>query len=190
MKSKVISAFKTVREKQATAYEAMKKDFGYKSKLAAPRLVKVVVSATTGRSKDKNRNEMVMGRLAKITGQKPALRAAKKSIAAFKVRAGDKIGVAVTLRGARMFGFLDKFFNVAIPRTRDFRGYEKKSIDEMGNVTLGVKEQTIFPEVSDEEVKDLFGLAITIVTTAKNKKEATRFFDVIGVPMKKETTLA
>ncbi|MBI5798803.1 MAG: 50S ribosomal protein L5 [Candidatus Yonathbacteria bacterium] len=181
MKSKFIS----VKERQASAFDAMRKDFGYKAKLAAPRLVKVVVSATTGRSKDKNRNEMVMGRIAKITGQKPSLRAAKKSIAAFKLREGDKIGVAVTLRGARMLGFLDKFFNVAIPRTRDFRGYDKKSIDEMGNLTLGVKEQTIFPECADEDVKDLFGLAVTIVTTAKNKKEATVFFDIIGVPFKK-----
>lgn len=176
---------KSVKEKQAGAFDAMKGDFGYKSKLATPRLVKVVVSATTGRAKDKNRNEMVMGRLAKITGQKPSLRAAKKSIAAFKLREGDKIGVAVTLRGARMMGFLDKFFNVAIPRTRDFRGYDRKSIDEMGNLTLGVKEQTIFPECSDEDVKDLFGLAVTIVTTAKNKEEATRFFDILGVPFKK-----
>jgi len=179
------SGMKSVKEKQAGAYEAMKDEFGYKAKLAAPRLVKVVVSATTGRSKDKNHNEMVMGRIAKITGQKPSLRAAKKSIAAFKLREGDKIGVAVTLRGARMIGFLDKFFNVAIPRTRDFRGYDKKSIDEMGNLTLGVKEQTIFPEVADEDVKDLFGMAVTIVTTAKNKPEASRFFDIIGVPTKK-----
>lgn len=176
---------KSVKDKQATAYEAMKGEFGYKARLASPRLVKVVVSATTGRSKDKNRNEMVMGRLAKITGQKPSLRSAKKSIAAFKVREGDKIGVAVTLRGARMVGFLDKFINVAIPRTRDFRGYDKKSVDEIGNLTLGVKEQTIFPETSDEEVKDLFGMAVTIVTTAKDKKQATRFFEILGVPFKK-----
>lgn len=179
------TTMKSVKEKQAEAFSAMKAEFGYKSKLAAPHLTKVVVSATTGRSKDKNRNEMVMGRLAKITGQKPALRAAKKSIAAFKVREGDKIGVAVTLRGARMMGFLDKFFNVAIPRTRDFRGFEKKSVDEIGNITLGIKEQTIFPETGDEDVKDIFGMAVTIVTTAKDKKEATRFFEVIGVPFKK-----
>ena len=179
------SGMKSVKEKQAEAFELMKGEFGYTAKLAAPRLVKVVVSATTGRSKDKNRNEMVMGRIAKITGQKPSLRAAKKSIAAFKLREGDKIGVAVTLRGARMVGFLDKFFNVAIPRTRDFRGYDKKSVDEMGNLTLGVKEQSIFPETTDEEIKDLFGLAVTMVTTAKNKKEATRFFELIGTPFKK-----
>ena len=175
----------SVKEKQAAAFKEMKAEFGYKGVLAAPRLTKVVVSATTGRSKDKNRNDMVMGRLAKITGQKPSLRAAKKSIAAFKVREGDKIGVAVTLRGARMMGFLDKFFNVAVPRTRDFRGFDKKSVDELGNLTLGIKEQTIFPETGDEDIKDLFGMAVTIVTTAKNKKEATRFFEIIGVPFKK-----
>lgn len=179
------SVMKTIKERQAGAYEAMKGEFGYKAKLATPRLVKVVVSATTGRSKDKNRNEMVMGRIAKITGQKPSLRAAKKSIAAFKLREGDKIGVAVTLRGARMAGFLDKFFNVAIPRTRDFRGYDRKSVDEMGNVTLGVKDQSIFPETADEDIKDLFGMAVTIVTTATNKKEATKFFEILGTPFKK-----
>ncbi len=179
------TATKSTKEKQAGAYESMKGVFGYTNKLAAPRLVKVVVSATTGRSKDKNRNEMVMGRIAKITGQKPSLRAAKKSIAAFRIREGDKIGVAVTLRGARMMGFLDKFFNVAIPRTRDFRGYDRKSLDEMGNLTLGIKEQTIFPETGDEDIKDLFGMAVTIVTTAKTKKESSAFFDVIGVPFKK-----
>ncbi|MDD5152611.1 MAG: 50S ribosomal protein L5 [Candidatus Pacebacteria bacterium] len=180
------SAIKPIKERQAGAYEAMKGEFGYKNKLATPRLVKVVVSATTGRSKDKNRNELVMGRLAKITGQRPSLRAAKKAIAGFKVREGDKIGVAVTLRGVRMLGFLDKFLNVATPRTRDFRGYERKSVDEMGNLTIGVKEQTIFPETSDEDIKDIFGMAVTIVTTAKNKKEATRFFEVIGIPFKEE----
>lgn len=176
---------KPVKERQAGAFEQMKGIFGYTNKLAAPHLVKVVVSATTGRSKDKNRNEMVMGRIAKIAGQKPSLRVAKKSIATFKLREGDKIGVAVTLRGARMMGFLDKFFNIAIPRTRDFRGYDRKSVDEMGNLTLGVKEQTIFPETADEDIKDIFGMAVTIVTTAKNKKEATAFFDIIGVPFKK-----
>lgn len=176
---------KSIKEKQADAFKEMKDVFGYTSKLAAPRLVKVVVSATTGRAKDKNRNDMLMDRIAKITGQKPSLRAAKKSIAAFKVREGDKIGVAVTLRGARMLGFLDKFFNVAVPRMRDFRGFDKKGIDEVGNMTIGIKEQTIFPETADEEVKDLFGMAVTIVTTAKNKNEAERFFEVVGVPFKK-----
>lgn len=176
---------KSVKEKQKEAFDAMKGEFGYKNKLASPRLVKVIVSSATGRAKDKKRNELVMTHLTKITGQKPSLRSAKKSIATFKVRQGDHIGVAVTLRGARMAGFLDKFLNVAVPRTRDFRGYEKKSVDEMGNLTLGVKEQTVFPETADEDVRDIFSFAVTIVTTAKNKKESTRFFEVLGVPFKK-----
>lgn len=179
------TSMKPIKEKQVDAYTAMKGDFGYTNKLAAPRITKVVVSATTGKAKDKNRNELVMGRIMKITGQKPSLRSAKKSIAAFKVREGDKVGVAVTLRGVRATGFLDKFFNVAVPRMRDFRGFEKKSIDEMGNLTLGIKEQSVFPETADEDIRDLFSFAVTIVTTAKDKKEATRFFELVGVPFKK-----
>lgn len=176
------STITSIKEKQVKAFDLMKNEFGYKNKLAAPHLVKVVVSTATGNSKDKNRNEMVSERLAKITGQKPSLRVAKKSIATFKVRAGDKIGVAVTLRGARMMGFLDKLFNVTIPRTRNFRGFNRKSVDEVGNITLGIKEQTIFPETADEDVRDVFGMAITIVTTARSKKEATKFFEIVGVP--------
>jgi large subunit ribosomal protein L5 len=126
-----------------------------------------------------------MDRLAKITGQKPATRGAKKSIASFKIRIGDPIGVMVTLRGARMYGFLDKLINVAIPRTKDFRGIERKVVDNIGNMTMSVKEHTIFPETGDEDIKDIFGLGITIVSTAKNKAEATDFFELIGIPFKK-----
>lgn len=131
------------------------------------------------------RNKFVMDRLAKITGQKPATRGAKKSIASFKIRIGDPIGVMVTLRGARMYGFLDKLINVAIPRTKDFRGIERKVVDNIGNMTMSVKEHTIFPETGDEDIKDIFGLGITIVSTAKNKAEATDFFELIGIPFKK-----
>jgi large subunit ribosomal protein L5 len=91
----------------------------------------------------------------------------------------------VTLRGARMYGFLDKLINVAIPRTKDFRGIERKVVDNIGNMTYGIKEHTIFPETGDEDIKDIFGLAITIVTTAKSKAEATEFFEMIGIPFKK-----
>ncbi len=175
----------SVKEAQKGAFDAMKAEFGYTNKLAAPRLVKVVVSSATGKAKDKNRNELVVDRLTKITGQKPSIRSAKQSIAAFKLREGDKIGVAVTLRGTRMIGFLDKFLNVATPRTRDFRGYNTGSIDSMGNLTIGVREQTIFPETADEDLRDVFSMAITIVTTAKSKAEAQKFFEVIGVPFKK-----
>ncbi len=166
----------------------MKGEFGYKNKMAAPKIQKVVISVGTGSAikKDKNRNDFILDRLAKITGQKPTLRKAKKSVASFKVRAGDAIGVAVTLRNTRMYSFLDKLLNIALPRTKDFRGLERRIVDDIGNITIPVKEHSIFPETGDEELKDIFGLAITIVTTAKNKKEATKFFELIGVPFKAE----
>jgi large subunit ribosomal protein L5 len=177
----------TTKEKQKKAYTTMKPTFGYKSVMSAPKLVKVVVATGTGSAvkRDKNRNDFVVGRIAKITGQKPALRSAKKSIASFKIRQGDPVGVMVTLRGARMYSFLDKLINVAIPRTKDFRGIETKIVDAIGNLTMSIKEHTIFPETGDEELKDVFGMAITIVTTAKTKKEALEFFKLIGIPFKK-----
>ena len=177
----------TVKQKEKKAYSELKAKYGYKSIMATPHLVKVVVAVGTGSGlkRDKDRNKFVMDRLAKITGQKPATRGAKKSIASFKVREGDPIGVLVTLRGARMYGFLDKLINVAIPRTKDFRGIERKIVDNIGNLTMSIKEHTIFPETGDEELKDVFGLAITIVTTAKTKPEANEFFQLIGIPFKK-----
>lgn len=177
----------TVKQKEKKSYDVLKPKFGYKNKMAAPRLMKVIVSSGTGSGikRDKNRNEFIAGRLSKITGQKPALKSAKKSIASFKVRQGDPIGVMVTLRGARMYSFLDKLINVAIPRTKDFRGIERKIVDNIGNLTMSIKEHTIFPETGDEELKDVFGMAVTIVTTAKNKEEATNFFEILGVPFKK-----
>ncbi|MFA7192078.1 MAG: 50S ribosomal protein L5 [Candidatus Paceibacterota bacterium] len=177
----------TTKIKEKKAYSTLKGEFGYKSSMAAPRLTKVVVAVGTGSGikRDKDRNKFIMDRIAKITGQKPSLRGAKKSVASFKIRTGDPIGVVVTLRGARMYGFLDKLINVAIPRTKDFRGIERKIVDDIGNLTMSIKEHTIFPETGDEELKDVFGMAVTIVTTAKTKPEATKFFELIGVPFKK-----
>ncbi len=179
----------TVKEKETKSYEILKEKFGYKNKMAAPKLTKVVISVATGTGmkKDKNRNDFVVGRLSKITGQKAATRQAKKSVATFKIRQGDPIGVMVTLRGARMYAFLDKLLNIALPRTKDFRGIDRKIVDNIGNATLGIKEHTIFPETADEEIKDVFGLAITLVSTAKTKPEATEFFQLIGVPFKEGT---
>ncbi len=181
------TSFKGVQEIEKESFEKLSKEFGYKNIMAAPHLVKVNVSVATGSAmkKDRKRNELVIDRLAKITGQHPTLRKAKQSVASFKIREGDPIGVAVTLRGARMFGFLDKVFNVALPRTKDFRGVNRTSVDNIGNMTFGIKEHTIFPEIKDEELKDIFGMAITLVSTAKTKEEATRFFELIGVPFKK-----
>jgi len=177
----------TVKEKAQKSYEVLKPKFGYKNVMAAPRLMKVVVSSGTGSAmkKDNKRNDLVSDRMAKITGQKPSPRGAKQSIATFKIRQGDPVGITVTLRGPRMYAFLEKFFNIAIPRTKDFRGYNAKSVDDIGNLTLGIKEHTIFPETADEDIKDVFGLAVTIVSSAKTKAEGTAFFELIGVPFKK-----
>ena len=154
--------------------------------MQSPKIVKVVVNTGVGSFGDKKKIDIVMDRLAKITGQKPAKRGAKKSIASFKSREGDIVGVQVTLRGEKMWSFLDRLFNIALPRTKDFRGISESAIDEMGNYTLGVKEHTIFPETADEDIKDIFGLSVTIVSSAKTKKEGLAFFENLGVPFKKE----
>lgn len=173
----------STRTQNDSSFESLKGTFGYKNKLQAPKMVKVVISTGTGKIKDKKKVELIQDRLARITGQKTAPRGAKKSIATFKVRQGDIIGFQVTLRGARMYAFLDKLVHIALPRSRDFRGLSPKAIDDMGNMTLGIKEQTIFPETSDENLSDVFGLAITLVSTAKNKKEADAFYRHLGVPL-------
>ena len=175
----------SVKEKQKKAFVELKEKFGYKNSMAAPKITKVVINSSTGSAKDRKRNDLLVDRMAKITGQRPALTSAKKSIATFKLREGDKIGVAVTLRGGKMLGFLDKLINVAIPRTRDFRGLEKKGIDEMGNYTMGIKEHSIFPETSEEDLRDIFGMSVTVVTTAKSRDEAQTFLELIGFPFKK-----
>lgn len=178
----------TVKEKEGEAFTKMKSDFHYKNAMAAPRMKKVVINVGTGTmvKKDKNKNEAVADRLAKITGQKTALRGAKQSISSFKIRQGDPVGVVVTLRGKRMFAFLEKLINVALPRTKDFRGIIRSAVDNIGNLTLGIKEHTIFPETADEDIRDIFGMSITLVSSAKNKKEGTAFFELLGVPFKKE----
>lgn len=175
-----------VKEKQNKAFKSLSDKFGYTNKMEAPKVSKVVVNVGTGSVKDKKKIDLISDRIGKITGQKPATRESKKSIAAFRVREGDPVGFQVTLRGKRMFDFLDKLFNVALPRARDFRGLSRKSIDVMGNYSIGLKEHVIFPETSDEDIKDVFGMAITIVTTASNKEEATEFLECIGLPLKKD----
>lgn len=175
----------TTKEKQKNAFKALEKSLGLVNVMQVPRLVKIVVSVGTGSFKDKKKNEIVVDRIAKITGQKAAPRGAKKSIASFKVRQGDVVGYQITLRGSRMEDFLDRLINIALPRTKDFKGISFDSIDEMGNLTLGIKEHTIFPETSDEDIKDVFGLAVTVVSTAKSKENAREFFTHLGFPFKK-----
>lgn len=176
---------KTTAEKIQDSYKVLKEELGVKNVMALPRITKVVINSGTGKAKDKKRNELVADRLAKITGQKPSPRGAKQSIATFKLRQGEVIGMTTTLRGKRMYGFLDKLINVAFPRTRDFKGFDEKGVDQLGNMTIGLRENIIFPETADEEIKDVFGLAITIVTTAKDRKSALAFFKAIGFPFKK-----
>jgi large subunit ribosomal protein L5 len=174
-----------LKDKQSKIFDSLKEDFGYKNKMQTPRIEKVVVSTGTGKIVDKQKIELIQDRLAKITGQKVSPRPAKKSIASFKLREGTVIGFQVTLRGARSEDFLNKLINVALPRTRDFRGISRKSVDEMGNLTIGIKEHTIFPETSDEELRDVFGLSITVVTSSDNKKEATKYLETLGFPFQK-----
>ncbi len=178
----------TLKQKQEKSYDVLKPMFHYTNKLAAPRIQKVIVSVGTGSGmkKDKTKNTFVTDRILKITGQKPSVKAAKQSIASFKIRAGDPVGVVVTLRGERMWSFLDKLVNIALPRTKDFRGITRSSAGELGNMSIGIREHTIFPETSDEEISQVFGLAVTIVTTAKTRPEGLAFFEYLGFPLKKE----
>lgn len=175
----------TIDATQLKTFNALKNEFGYSSAMQAPKVLKIVVSTGVGKvNKDKKRLELIVDRLARITGQAPAARGAKKAIANFKSRTGDIVGYQVTLRGARARSFLDKLIHIVLPRTKDFRGLDPKAIDEMGNITLGIKEHIVFPETSDEDSKDIFGLAVTITTTAKNKKEAENFLRHIGLPLR------
>jgi len=176
----------TIKQKTNKTFGALKGPLGLVNTMQSPRLVKVVVSSGVGSFKDKKKIDLALDRLTKITGQKPALKGAKQSVAAFKVRSGDPVGIQVTLRGKRMNDFLDRLIHVALPRTKDFRGILKKSADPMGNLTLGIKEHTIFPETTDEELKDVFGLAVTIVTTAKSKDEVIAFLEHLSFPFRKE----
>lgn len=175
----------TTQTRLKNTFEALKDTFGYKNKMQSPKIEKIVVSVGTGRVQDKARIALIQDRLARITGQKPSPRPAKQSIASFKLRQGDIIGYQITLRGDRMRQFLSKLINLALPQTRDFRGLKVTAIDDMGNYTIGIKEHTIFPECADEELKDVFSLAITLVTTTKDKKETEGFLRHIGLPLQK-----
>ena len=176
----------SVQAQFKTTFDALKKDFEYTNVNQAPTIEKVVVSVGTGKVDDKQKIALIQDRLAKITGQKASPRPAKQSIASFKLREGDIIGYQVTLRGERMIHFLDKLIHIALPQTRDFRGLKPTSIDDMGNYTIGIKDNTIFPETADEELKDVFGMSVTLVTTANTKDEAEALLRHVGLPLKKK----
>jgi large subunit ribosomal protein L5 len=177
--------FKSVSIKEKETFEALKEKFGYKNLMQAPKIEKVVISTGVGSITDKQKLQLVPEKLALITGQKPQSIDAKKSIAQFKVREGQLSGFKVTLRGENAKGFLDKVINIALPRTRDFRGLSAESIDEMGNYTFGIKENSIFPECANEELKNVFGFSVTIVTSSTTKEETKAFLEHIGIPFKK-----
>lgn len=161
----------------------MAKAFGYKNVMAVPRIEKVVVHSGVGRLRDEKQQEVVRRGLALITGQKPAHRAARQAIAAFKTRRGLTIGYQVTLRGQRMWDFLTRLVAVAIPRQRDFRGIGPASFDGRGNLTIGFREHIVFPELIGEDVPFIFGLAVTIVTSARRREEAIALFQTLGFPL-------
>jgi large subunit ribosomal protein L5 len=161
--------------------------FGYSSVMQAPRLEKITLNMGVGDAKQDSRVlEAATDQLATITGQRPNVRRARKSIAQFKVREGMPVGVAVTLRGERSYEFLDRLMSIAIPRIRDFRGLSPRSFDGQGNYSLGVREQIIFPEVDYDEIDQVRGLDITITTTAKSDEESYALLEALGMPFARD----
>ena len=166
--------------------DRLREKFGYENVNQIPKLTKVVINMSVG---DAIQNGKVLdtaaAELQTISGQKPIITKAKKSIAAFKLREGMNIGAKVTLRGERMYVFLDKLFNIVLPRIRDFRGLPRKSFDGRGNYNMGLREQIVFPEINYDKVDKMRGMDIVIVTTAKNDEEATEFLTAMGLPLQK-----
>jgi len=164
---------------------AMQKDFGIKNVMAIPRVEKVVINVGIGKmTKDDKFIEKAQRDLALLSGQKPVFRKAKKSISGFKSREGTNIGMVVTLRGKRMYDFIDRLIHVALPRSKDFRGLDIKNFDSNGNLNLGIKEHNIFPEVTYESLKDIFGLEVTVVTSARNREKGIALLKLMGFPLR------
>ena len=169
----------------------MMEKFGYKNIMAVPKVEKVVVNTGFGRmvigktsGEQKNVYELILNDLSLICAQKPVLTKTKKSIAGFKVREGVPVGARVTLRGRKMYDFLERVINIALPRFRDFRGIDSKSFDKEGNLTIAVREHIVFPEVSPEKAKTIFGFEITVVTSAKKKETGVELLRLLGFPIK------
>ena len=170
---------------------AMVREFNYGNPMEVPRLQKIVLNIGVGEALTNARAmEAASQDLTVISGQKPIITRARKSIANFKVREGNPIGTAVTLRGARMYHFLDRLVNTALPRIRDFRGLPRRGLDGRGNYTIGIREQIIFPEIDYNQIDKIRGLQVTIATTAKNDTEAIRLLEYYGMPFIKETVEA
>ena len=165
---------------------ALMKKFEYKSVMQIPKIDKIVINVGCGEARDNPKAvDAIVGDIGKITGQKPVICLAKKSVANFKLREGMPNGVKVTLRGERMYEFMDRFFNLALPRVRDFRGINPNSFDGRGNYSLGVKEQLIFPEIEYDKIDKVRGMDICIVTTANTDEEARELLTLMGAPFAK-----
>jgi large subunit ribosomal protein L5 len=164
---------------------ALREKFGIENPMRIPKLEKIVVNMGVGEAAQNQRAlDGAMEDLAKITGQKPQLRRARKSVAGFKIREGMPVGVRVTLRGERMWEFLDRLISIALPRVRDFRGINPRSFDGRGNFALGLREQTIFPEVSYDSIDTMRGLDVAVVTTAETDEEARELLGLLGMPFR------
>jgi len=164
----------------------LQEEFGYQNKLACPRVEKLVLNMGVGSAAQNSKDlELAKNDLATITGQKPIDTLAKKAIASFKIRKGNKIGTKVTLRGDQMYEFLDKLFNIALPRVRDFQGVSLNAFDQAGNYTLGIQEQSIFPEIDYAKMDKTRSLEITMVVKARNLKEARELLTLLGMPFRK-----
>ncbi len=167
-------------------FPAMQEKFQYKNVMEVPKLVKVTINMGLGEAKDNAKMmETAVEELGLISGQKPVVTKAKKSIANFKVRQGMPVGAKVTLRGDNMYYFIDKFFNIALPRVRDFKGVSKNSFDGRGNYSIGIKEQLVFPEISYDKVDKIKGMNIVFTTTAKTDEEAAALLQLLGMPFEK-----
>ncbi|MFA6322412.1 MAG: 50S ribosomal protein L5 [Candidatus Buchananbacteria bacterium] len=169
-----------------SAITALKEKFGYKNEMAAPKILKVVINVGAGQGlKDPKFNELAESTLMRITGQRPVKTLAKKSISNFKIREGLIVGLMVTLRGQRMYDFLNKLINITLPRVRDFRGLDPKSVDLQGNLNLGFREHISFPEIKSDEVERIHGLQICVVTSAKTHEEGLELLKLLGFPFQK-----
>ena len=167
-------------------FNQLKEKFQYSNVMEVPKLVKITINMGLGEAKDNSKIlESAVNEIALIAGQKPVITKAKKSIANFKVRQGMPVGAKVTLRGDRMYEFADKFFNIALPRVRDFKGVSKNAFDGRGNYSMGIKEQLIFPEINYDQVETIKGMNIVFTTTAKTDEEAMALLELLGMPFEK-----
>lgn len=181
-----MSTVKTIKQRYADARVTLQKDLGLSNVMLVPRIEKVVINVGIGKFlKNAEGVDEVKAALAAITGQKAVATKASKSIASFKIREGQEVGLKVTLRGARMWNFLDRLVGVALPRVRDFQGVAPTAVDGGGNLNIGIKEHTIFPEIVAEHVRNPFGMQITVVSRARAKDDAEAMFRALGFPLTK-----